>query len=89
MKRGFTGILTVMLLLFAAAVHAWALGAERLKNHPQAGAASQGYVEGRVLVKMKQGASLASVRSRLGAIASEVKTAGTGKYELKRFNTLA
>ncbi|MGD9506611.1 MAG: S8 family serine peptidase, partial [Syntrophobacteraceae bacterium] len=68
---------------------AWALGAERLKNHPQAGAASQGYVEGRVLVKMKQGASLASVRTRLGAIASEVKTAGKGKYELKRFNTLA
>ncbi len=85
----FIGILMAALLLAWTAPAALAGDARRLKEHPQAAGGAPAYVEGNVLVTMKPGASVSSVRSRMESVASASKTIGRGGPEFRRFRALA
>ncbi|WP_319523061.1 S8 family serine peptidase [uncultured Desulfosarcina sp.] len=84
MKNRFSGLLTAALLSVTMASLAWAGGADYLKKHPET-TASAAYVEGRLLIKMKPGASTGAVRSKLDNLAASGRTVGVGSHTFKRF----
>ncbi len=85
MKKRFGGLLTAALFLVAMTTStALAKGADYIKNHPGADA-SPAYVEGRLLIKMKSGASTSAVHSKLMKLSASTRTVGAGAAVFKRF----
>ena len=87
MNNRFRGLLSAALLSVTMAFPAWAGGADHLKRHPETTVAPA-YVEGRLLVTMKPGASMSGVRSRLNNMAASGKIIGGGRHEIKRFTSI-
>jgi serine protease len=87
LKNRFSGLLTAALLSVTMAFPAWAGGADHLKRHPGP-PVSPAYVEDRLLVTMKPGASTSGVRSRLDSMAAAGNTLSRGAHEFRPFTSI-